>query len=186
MSIKREDTFSTLSLQPKSFKFISVEKYQTSTFPHTKNQTTKLHLQNENKDPEILLRKVRYQQTHFSSRQPRQAVREAGVIFYCRHRVSLLPGRSKELMGPGQPQEGQRSGVPDHPAKSPLLFQLCCNLPHSYLPKRWKKSLVQPPPAWLDSQEVERWIYSFVLSGDASSVPRTRESPIRAWRATRT
>lgn len=121
---KKEDTFSTLSLKPKILKFISVEKYQTATFPHTKTQDSKLHLLNENEDSEMLLQKVRYQQTDFSSRQPRKTMAEMHIIFYCQRGVSPLSERSEDLMGTGQPQEGQRTGEPDHPAKSTLVFQL--------------------------------------------------------------
>lgn len=89
---KKEDTFSTLSLKPKILKFISVEKYQTATFPHTKTQDSKLHLLNENEDSEMLLQKVRYQQTDFSSRQPRKTMAEMHIIFYCQRGVSPLSG----------------------------------------------------------------------------------------------
>lgn len=128
---KREDTFSTLSLKPRSLKFIAVEKYQMATLPHSRTPSKKWHFLNENEDPGMLLRKVKHQQADFSSRWPRNA--EVGIIFSCQHGVSPSQ-RSEELTGMGQPQEEQRSGEPRHPAKSPLLFQLnskavlCCSL----------------------------------------------------------
>jgi len=47
----------------------------------------------------MLLQKVRYQQTAFGSRQPRQAMAEVGILFYCQFGVSPLPERSEELTG---------------------------------------------------------------------------------------
>ena len=67
---------------------------------------------------------------------------------------------------------GQRSGEPDHPAKSPLLFQLetkatfyilyflyfilyiFISYAHLYLPNRWKKSLMQLSAVWLNSKKL--------------------------------
>lgn len=105
---KREDTFSTLSLKPRSLKFIAVEKYQMATLPHSQTPSKKWHLLNENEDPGMLLRKVRHQQADFSSRWPTKTKAEVGIIFvlpawgqpiteeWRAHRDGPAPGRTEE------------------------------------------------------------------------------------------
>lgn len=161
---KREDIFSTLSLKPKSLKFIVVEKYQTATLPHSKTPRIKQHLLNGNEDPEKLLQKVRHQQADFSSRWPRQTKAEVNIIFslpawgqpitrvWRVHRDG--PGSS-----PGRTEEWGTWALCKVTTSLAAAEQGCSvSLPHLSLPRRWKSSLVLPSPDWRDSNETEGWI----------------------------
>lgn len=86
----------------------------------------------------------------------------------------------KTSWGPASPRKDRELGSPTTPQSHHLSSSwpsLYRKLLHLYLPKRWKKGLMQPSPIWLDSKEVEGWIY-YLFSPRVFLVSQGHESPI--------